>query len=231
MPVPHLRPSYQSPGLRSSEHRGTMYYCCTLWTGFYPPDLCLPTCKEFIVRYNIICCVSKHSYYYCTVFVDSFFPSRPSSVHIFVWMSAAWETMLEAALAWSSLMPSPSLVTSCDRPTRSTIEGERGCDIFPRLERERHENSPYRGHILPTSWWNELDSGQACRPCRGSCSPVPGSGCFDDFPGDGIVVSPPSPIVEKLSIFIVNIFGSFPGSIFRSLNPLCRRSCLHTAST
>ena len=45
-------------------YRGTMYYCCTLWTGFYPPDLCLSTCKEFIVRYNIICCVSKHSYYY-----------------------------------------------------------------------------------------------------------------------------------------------------------------------
>ena len=33
-------------------YRGTMYYyyCCTLWTGFYPPDLCLSTCKEFIVR-------------------------------------------------------------------------------------------------------------------------------------------------------------------------------------
>ena len=34
---------------------------------FLPPDLCLSTCKEYIVRYNIICCVSKHSYYYCTV--------------------------------------------------------------------------------------------------------------------------------------------------------------------
>ena len=22
-------------------YRGTMYYCCKLWTGFYPPDLCL----------------------------------------------------------------------------------------------------------------------------------------------------------------------------------------------
>ena len=48
-------------------YRGTMCYCCTLWTGFYPPDLCLSTCEEFIVRYNIICFVSKHSYYYCTV--------------------------------------------------------------------------------------------------------------------------------------------------------------------
>ena len=43
---------------------GTMYYCCTLWTDFYPPDLCLSTYREFIVRYNIICCVSRHIYYY-----------------------------------------------------------------------------------------------------------------------------------------------------------------------
>ena len=76
-------------------YRGTMYYCCTLWAGFYPPDLCLSTCKEFIVRYNIICCVSKHSYYYCTVFVDSFSPSRLSSVHETSWMSAAWKTILK----------------------------------------------------------------------------------------------------------------------------------------
>ena len=34
---------------------------------FTPLDLCLLTCKEFIVRYDIICCVSKHSYYYCPV--------------------------------------------------------------------------------------------------------------------------------------------------------------------
>ena len=60
-------------------YRGTMYYCCTLWTGFYLPDLCLSMCKEFIVRYNIICCVSKHSYYYCAVFVDSF-PPPPTFV-------------------------------------------------------------------------------------------------------------------------------------------------------
>ena len=77
-------------------YRGTIYYCCTLWTGFYPPDLCLSTCKEFIVRYNIICCVSKHSYYYCsTVFVDSFSPSRLSSVQETPWMSAAWKTILK----------------------------------------------------------------------------------------------------------------------------------------
>ena len=30
---------------------------CTLWTGFYPPGLCLSTCKEFIVRvqYHMLC--------------------------------------------------------------------------------------------------------------------------------------------------------------------------------
>ena len=41
-------------------------------------------------------------------------------------------------------------------------------------------------------------SGQACRPYRGLCSPIPGRGCFGDLPGDEIVVSPPSPIVEPL---------------------------------
>ena len=46
-----------------SKHTGVRY--TTAKTGFYPPpDLCLSTCKKIIVRYNIICCVSKHSYYY-----------------------------------------------------------------------------------------------------------------------------------------------------------------------
>ena len=45
---------------------------------------------------------------------------------------------------------------------------------------------------------NELDSGQARRPCRGPYSPIHGSGCFDDLAGDGIVVSPPLPIFETL---------------------------------
>ena len=43
-----------------------------------------------------------------------------------------------------------------------------------------------------------MNSGQACQPCRGSCSSIPGRGCFGDLPGDEIVVSPPSPIVEPL---------------------------------
>ena len=43
-----------------------------------------------------------------------------------------------------------------------------------------------------------MNSGQACRPCRGSCSPIFGRGCFGDLPGDGIVVSVPSPMVKPL---------------------------------
>ena len=42
---------------------------------------------------------------------------------------------------------------------------------------------------------------QACRPCRGSCSLIPGRGCFGDLPGDESVVSPPSPIVEPLGAY------------------------------
>ena len=36
-----------------------------------------------------------------------------------------------------------------------------------------------------------MNSGQACRPCRGSCSPIPGRGCFGDLPGDEIIVPRP----------------------------------------
>ena len=28
-----------------------------------------------------------------------------------------------------------------------------------------------------------MNSGQAYQPCRGSCSPIPGRGCFCDLPG------------------------------------------------
>ena len=44
-----------------------------------------------------------------------------------------------------------------------------------------------------------MNSGQVCRSWRESCSPIPGRGCFGDLPGDKIVVSPPSTIVEPLS--------------------------------
>ena len=44
-----------------------------------------------------------------------------------------------------------------------------------------------------------MNLGQACRPCGGSCSLIPGRGCLGDLHGDEIVVSPPSPIVEPLA--------------------------------
>ena len=58
--------------------------------------------------------------------------------------------------------------------------------------------SPFWEGTARTPWSNAMNSGQACRPCRGSCSLIPGRGCFGDLPGDEIVVSPPSPIVEPL---------------------------------
>ena len=58
--------------------------------------------------------------------------------------------------------------------------------------------SPLPGTYLTKPWWNDFNLGQACRPCRGSCSPIPERGCFGDLPGDGTVVSPTSPIVEQL---------------------------------
>ena len=76
--------------------------------------------------------------------------------------------------------------------------GAGSSNFVPAFGRGRHENSPYRGHIWPTPRWNEFSSGEACQPCRGSCSPIPGRGCFGNLHGDGIVVSPPSPIVEQL---------------------------------
>ena len=44
----------------------------------------------------------------------------------------------------------------------------------------------------------KLSSGQACLPCKGSCSPIPGRSCSGDIPADGIV-EPPPPFVERLS--------------------------------
>ena len=39
----------------------------------------------------------------------------------------------------------------------------------------------------------KLSSRPACPPFRGSRIPIPGKGCFGDFPGDEIVESPPTP--------------------------------------
>ena len=50
-----------------------------------------------------------------------------------------------------------------------------------------------------------MNSRRACRPCMGSCSPIPGRGCFGDLPGDGIVVSPPPQSLKRsLCHFDVN---------------------------
>ena len=54
-----------------------------------------------------------------------------------------------------------------------------------------------------------MNSGQACRPCRGSCSLIPGRRYFGDLPGDEIVVSPPSPIVEPLGIRVLEMARAF----------------------
>ena len=43
-----------------------------------------------------------------------------------------------------------------------------------------------------------MNSGQACRPCNGSCSPISGRDCFGDLPEDEIVVTLHSPIVEPV---------------------------------
>ena len=82
--------------------------------------------------------------------------------------------------------------------TSSTIVEGGDVTNFPRFGRERHENGPYWGHIRPIPWSNAMNSGQACRTCRGFFSLIPGRGCFDDLLGDEIIVSPPSPVVEPL---------------------------------
>ena len=84
--------------------------------------------------------------------------------------------------------------------TLFTIGGGGGGDVtyLSPFGRKRHENSPYRGHIWRTLWSNAMNSGQAYRPSRGSCSPILGRSCFGDLLGDEIIVSPPSLIVEPL---------------------------------
>ena len=69
-----------------------------------------------------------------------------------------------------------------------------------------------------------MNSGQACRPCRGPCSPIPGRDCSGDLP---IVVSPPSPIVEALFlVYHLDVSQAFVQAplkedIFRSLPSGC----------
>ena len=47
-----------------------------------------------------------------------------------------------------------------------------------------------------------MNSRQAFRPCRGSCSLIPERGCFGDLPGDEIVVSPPP---QSLNSFLPHL--------------------------
>ena len=74
--------------------------------------------------------------------------------------------------------------------TRSTIGGGRGCNKFvPVLGRNGTKIGP-PGDIFDQPPGQAMNSGQDCRPCRGSCSPIPGRGCFGDLPGDEIVAYP-----------------------------------------
>ena len=47
----------------------------------------------------------------------------------------------------------------------------------------------------------------ACRPCRGSRSPVPWRVCFGGIPGEGIVNSPPPPVVDRFFAILIYIAG------------------------
>ena len=81
------------------------------------------------------------------------------------------------------------------------IERGRGCNKFVLVLRGNGTKIAPTGDICDQPPGEmRLDSGQACRPCMKSCSPIPGRGCFGDLLGDGIVVSPPFPIVEQLYI-------------------------------
>ena len=83
--------------------------------------------------------------------------------------------------------------------TSLKIEGGRGCNIFFPVLGGDGTKIAHTGDIFDQPpGQNAMNSGQACRPCMGSCSLIPGRGCFGDLHGDEIVVSPPSPTVEPL---------------------------------
>ena len=79
-----------------------------------------------------------------------------------------------------------------ERPVQR-LGGGRACNkSFPVLGGNGTKIAP------PKGWSNAMNSGQACRPCRGLCSLIPGRGSFGDIPGNEIAVFPPSLIVEPL---------------------------------
>ena len=108
------------------------------------------------------------------------------------------KTPLSLKAFWWRLIDTILLI---DDTGNGRVVGGRGCNKFvPVLVGNGTKIVPNRGHILPIPWPNVMNSGQACRPCRGSCSSIPGRDCFGNLPGDEIVVSPPSPIVEPLRL-------------------------------
>ena len=84
------------------------------------------------------------------------------------------------------------------RKTSSTIGGG-GCNIFVPVLRGNGTKIAPPGYIFDQPPHGMSWIRGSCRGlCRGSRSLIPGRGCFDDLPGDEIVVSPPSLIVEPL---------------------------------
>ena len=82
--------------------------------------------------------------------------------------------------------------------TRSTIEGGWGCNKFvPVLRGNGTELSPTGDICVQPPGGMSWIRGKLADHV-GACSPIPGRGCFGDFLGDGIVASPPFPIVEQL---------------------------------
>ena len=80
--------------------------------------------------------------------------------------------------------------------TRSTIGGGRGCNKFVPVLGGNGTKIASAGDMF------EQSPGQM-RWIRGNLAdhvggPIPGRGCFEDLPGDEIVVSLPFPIVEPL---------------------------------
>ena len=113
--------------------------------------------------------------------------------------------------------------------TSSTIGGGGGVVTYlSPLRRERREKAS-TGDIFYQPLSNVMNSGQACRPCRGSCSLIPGRSCFGVLPGDEIVVSPPSPIVqplpsERLAVGVAPRALWLAGIFLRRKEVMCRCS-------
>ena len=80
------------------------------------------------------------------------------------------------------------------------IEGRRGCNKFVPVLRENGTKIVPTGDIFdqPPGGMSWIRGKLADHVGDQSCSPISGRGCFGDLPGDGIVVSPPPPIVEQL---------------------------------